>query len=438
MADMFTPFFVICVEHSRKLVNSYNRRMPATTPPKLLLGVTGGIAAYKAAELARLFVKAGWQVQVVMTAHAAEFITPLSFQALTGRETRGALFDPQHEAAMGHIELARWPDVIVIAPASANTLAKLAHGLADDLLSTLCLATDKPLFVAPAMNRLMWAHAATQANLALLRQRGVTALGPGSGAQACGETGEGRMMEPEDILKAVAAAQAGSVAASAAAPDSAAALHGLHAVVTAGPTREPLDPVRFITSRSSGKQGYAVAEALVARGARVTLISGPTQLATPAGLTRIDIESAEQMLGMSLAAAAEAQLFIGAAAIADYRATQIAPEKIKKSGESMTLLLSKNPDILARVREAFPKLFMVEFTAETDQLAENARALLARKKLDLVAANSIHGGQGFGQDENALSLFWNGGEADIASAAKAETARALVEHIVSLYWRRTP
>ena len=303
--------------------------MNLSSPPKLLLGVTGGIAAYKAAELARLFVKAGWQVQVVMTSHAAAFITPLTFQALTGRETRGALFDPQHEAAMGHIELARWPDAILIAPATANTLAKLAHGLADDLLSTLCLATDKPVFVAPAMNRLMWAHAATQDNIALLENRGVTRLGPGSGAQACGETGEGRMMEPEDIFTAVTAALSTQQD-----------LVGLHAVVTAGPTREPLDPVRYITSRSSGKQGYAVAAALVAQGAKVTLISGPTQLPTPAGVTRIDIESVEQMLGMSLAVAAEAQLFVGAAATADYRATHIAPEKIKKSGETMTLLIA--------------------------------------------------------------------------------------------------
>ena len=409
------------------MFSSYNRPMETSATRKLLLGVTGGIAAYKAAELARLFVKAGWQVQVVMTTHAEEFITPLTFQALTGRETRSALFDPQHEAAMGHIELARWPDAILIAPATANTLAKLAQGMADDLLSTLCLATDKPLFVAPAMNRLMWSHAATQANMTTLQARGVVTLGPGSGAQACGETGEGRLMEPEMIFDAVNAAL-----------DTPKDLAGLHAVVTAGPTREPLDPVRYITSRSSGKQGYAVAEALVARGAKVTLISGPTQLPTPAGLTRIDVESVEQMLGMSLAVAAEAHIFVGAAATADYRATNIAPEKIKKSGETMTLLLSKNPDVLARVREAFPQLFMVEFTAETGPLDDHARTLLARKKLDLVAANSISDGKGFGQDENALSLFWNGGSAEVASAPKAETARALVEHITMLYRTKNP
>lgn len=403
------------------------RVMTTATPRKLLLGVTGGIAAYKAAELTRLFVKAGWQVQVVMTAHASEFVTPLTFQALTGRETRGALFDPQHEAAMGHIELARWPDAILIAPASANSLAKLAQGLADDLLSTLCLASDKPIFAAPAMNRLMWANAATQANVERLRQRGLRLLGPGSGAQACGETGEGRMWEPAQIFDAVVA-QTG-----AAAP---ADLAGLHAVVTAGPTREPLDPVRFLTNRSSGKQGYAVAEALAARGARVTLISGPTQLATPHGVTRIDVESAEQMLGISLAAAAEAQIFVGAAAVADYRASEVAGEKIKKTGESLTLVLSKNPDILATVRAAQPKLFMVGFAAETEKLAEHARGKLQNKKLDLIAANWVGNGKAFDAEDNALQLYWPEGEQEIPAASKAEVARQLVDRIVSLYQAR--
>lgn len=401
--------------------------MEPKLPRKLLLGVTGGIAAYKANELARLFVKAGWQVQVVLTQSATEFVTPLTFQALTGFETRSALFAPQHEAAMGHIELARWPDAILIAPASANTLAKLAVGLADDLLTTLCLATDKPIFVAPAMNRLMWANAATQANMALLAKRGVVTLGPGSGAQACGDVGEGRMTEPAELFAAVAAqvaAPAGS------------ALNGLHAVVTAGPTREPLDPVRFITNRSSGKQGYAVAAALVAAGAKVTLISGPTSLPTPTGVLRIDVESAEQMLGMSLAVAAEAQLFVGTAAVADYRASAIAPEKLKKSGETMTVTFSKNPDILARVRAAYPALFMVGFAAETEKLAEHAQDKLVRKNLDLIAANWVGDGKAFDADDNALSLFWQGGEAEIASAPKAEVARQLVSHIITRYQTR--
>ena len=393
--------------------------------PKLLLGVSGGIAAYKAAELARLFVKAGWQVQVVMTRHATEFVTPLTFQALTGRETRGALFDPQHEAAMGHIELARWPDAIVIAPASSNTLARLAHGLADDLLSPLCLASDKPIFVAPAMNRLMWSHAATQSNLTLLRQRGVTQLGPDAGSQACGETGEGRLLEPVQIFEAVQSALQPQKD-----------LTGLHAVITAGPTREPLDPVRFMTNRSSGKQGYAVADALLARGAKVTLISGPTNLPTPSGATRIDVETAEQMLGMSLAAATEADVFIGTAAVADYRAETIAPEKLKKSGESMTLVLSRNPDILAQVRAAQPSLFMVGFAAETEQLETHAREKLAKKKLDLIAANWVGDGKAFDTDDNALQLFWNGGEAEIASAPKADVAKALVAQLIHLYRQR--
>ena len=399
--------------------------MTSTPSRKLLLGITGGIAAYKAAELARLFVKAGWQVQVVMTQHATEFIAPLTFQALTGREVRGALFDAQHEAAMGHIELARWPDAIVIAPASANTLAKLAQGRADDLLSTLCLATDKPIWVVPAMNRLMWSNPATQDNLATLRRRGYRQLGPGAGSQACGEVGEGRMWEPEQIFEAVANHK-----------EPTQDLAGLRAVVTAGPTREPLDPVRFLTNRSSGKQGYAVAEALVARGAKVTLISGPTQLPTPAGVVRIDVESAEQMLGMSLAAAAEAQLFVGAAAVADYRAVEVAAEKIKKSGESMTLTLSKNPDILARVRAAQPTLFLVGFAAETEKLAEHARGKLERKGLDLIAANWVGDGKAFDTEDNALSLFWPGGEAEIGSASKAEVARQLVDRIAALYRTR--
>lgn len=399
--------------------------MNSPAPKKLLLGVTGGIAAYKAAELARLFVKAGWAVQVVMTKHATEFVTPLTFQALTGRETRSELFDAQHEAAMGHIELARWPDAIVVAPASANTLAKLAQGRADDLLSTLCLATDKPLFVVPAMNRLMWANAATQDNMAVLARRGITALGPSSGSQACGEVGEGRMWEPEQIFEAVTTAL-----------DTPRDLKGLHAIVTAGPTREPLDPVRFLTNRSSGKQGYAVATALVERGAKVTLISGPTDLGTPAGVTRIDVESAEQMLGISLAAAAEAQLFVGAAAVADYRASTVAPEKIKKGGESLTVTLSKNPDILAAVRAAYPTLFMVGFAAETEKLAEHARGKLEKKKLDLVAANWVGGGKAFDADDNALSLFWPGGEAEIAHASKREVAKALVAKIITLYQAR--
>ncbi|MGQ3057796.1 MAG: bifunctional phosphopantothenoylcysteine decarboxylase/phosphopantothenate--cysteine ligase CoaBC, partial [Nevskia sp.] len=286
--------------------------------PRILLALTGGIAAYKSAELARRFIKAGCDVQVVMTASAQRFIGAQTFQALTGKPVRASLWDEAAEAAMGHIELARWPDAIVIAPATANTLAKITHGLADDLLTTLVLATDKPIFVAPAMNRLMWAHAATQANMATLRARGVRVIGPGSGEQACGEVGEGRVAEPEDVAKAVL----GALARGAASPAIDGPLSGCRAVVTAGPTREPIDPVRFITNRSSGKQGYAVAAALRALGAQVTLVSGPVNLPTPVGVTRVDCETALDMLNATQAACATADILVGTAAVADYRCVE--------------------------------------------------------------------------------------------------------------------
>ena len=402
----------------------------SNTAPRLLLGVSGGIAAYKAHHLARLFVKAGWEVQVVMTAAAAEFVTPMTFQALTGRLVRTALFDAAHEAAMGHIELARWADVMLVAPASAQTLARLALGMADDLLSTLALASDRPLFVAPAMNRLMWAHPATQANVETLRRRGVGILGPGSGEQACGETGDGRMLEPEQLFEAIIAAQPVALKA----PDS--SLKGLRTVVTAGPTREPLDPVRFITNRSSGKQGYAVATALAEAGAQVTLISGPTALVAPAGVTLVAVETAEQMLAASLVAAAGAQVFVGAAAVADYRAEAVAAGKIKKTGDTLQLTLLKNPDILASVRAAHPALFMVGFAAETEKLAEHAQDKLRRKQLDLIAANWVGPGRAFDTDDNALSVLWPGGAGEIAAAPKLEVARQLVALIAQHYSNR--
>lgn len=308
--------------------------------PRILLALSGGIAAYKSAELARRFVKAGCEVQVVMTDSALRFIGAQTFQALTGRPVRSSLWDEAAEAAMGHIELARWPDAIVVAPATANTLAKIAHGVADDLLTTLVLATDRPVFVAPAMNRLMWANAATQANMTALRERGVRVIGPGSGEQACGEVGEGRVAEPQDIARIVLDASASpSVAAG--------SLSGIRAVVTAGPTREPIDPVRFITNRSSGKQGYAVAAALRALGAEVTLVSGPVTLATPAGVTRIDCETADAMLAATRAACADAHLLVGTAAVADYRCAEVATQKIKKKSDALSIALVKNPDILS-------------------------------------------------------------------------------------------
>ncbi|HEY0973415.1 MAG TPA: bifunctional phosphopantothenoylcysteine decarboxylase/phosphopantothenate--cysteine ligase CoaBC [Solimonas sp.] len=388
---------------------------------RILLGVTGGIAAYKAADLVRRLKEAGAEVQVVMTDAAREFVTPLTFQALSGREVRTSLFDAAAEAAMGHIELARWADLILIAPASANTLARLAQGASDDLLTTLCLASDRPLAVAPAMNRLMWSHAATQANLATLRARGTQLLGPGAGSQACGETGDGRMWEPVQIRDAVIALLSNGP------------LAGVGVALTAGPTREPVDPVRFITNRSSGKMGYALAAALAQLGASVTLISGPTHLPTPAGVRRVDVETAQQMLEASMAAVAEAPIFIGTAAVADYRVETVAEEKIKKSGEHLQLSLTRNADILTSVRSAHPDLFMVGFAAETEKLAEHARDKLARKKLDLIAANWVGNGRAFERDDNALHLFWDGGEQELPQADKTDLARDLARIIAERY-----
>ncbi|HSW12187.1 MAG TPA: bifunctional phosphopantothenoylcysteine decarboxylase/phosphopantothenate--cysteine ligase CoaBC [Solimonas sp.] len=388
---------------------------------RILIGVTGGIAAYKAADLVRKLKDAGADVQVVMTASATEFVRPLTFQALSGRAVRTELFDLQAEAGMGHIELARWPDAILVAPASADFLARLTQGMANDLLTTLCLATDRPIVVAPAMNRLMWANAATQANLATLRARGVQLIGPGAGFQACGETGEGRMSEPLEIRDALAQIL------------SQGPLGGVQAVVSAGPTREAIDPVRFITNRSSGKMGYAVAGALARLGAGVTLVSGPTNLDAPAGVMRVDVETAEQMLAACREAAGGAQLFVGAAAVADYRMDTVAEQKIKKSAEAMDLRLIKNPDILATLRGEHPQLFMVGFAAETEKLEQHARAKLEKKKLDLIAANLVGNGRAFDKDDNQLSVYWEGGARELAPAHKSDLARELVQLIAERY-----
>lgn len=399
--------------------------IPSLHGRRVLLGVCGGIAAYKAADLTRRLVEAGAEVQVVMTAGAQHFVGAATFQALSGKPVRASLWDASAEAAMGHIELARWPSLILIAPASADTLAKLAHGLADDLLTTLVLASDRPVAVAPAMNRLMWSNAATQDNIARLLARGVHVLGPGAGVQACGEVGEGRMREPLDLRSDVVRLLVAS-----------GPLAGRHAVVTAGPTREPLDPVRFITNRSSGKQGYAVARALAELGARVTLVSGPTNLPVPAGVTRVDVESAQQMCGAALAAAATADLFVGAAAVADYRAVEMAREKIKKNDATLSLLLTRNEDILVRVRAEHPDLFMVGFAAETEKLEEHALDKLRRKKLDLIAANRVGANLAFDRDDNQLSVFWEGGRQELAPADKTALARALAQLILERYTAR--
>jgi phosphopantothenoylcysteine decarboxylase / phosphopantothenate---cysteine ligase len=401
--------------------------MPASPLPlRILLGVTGGIAAYKSADLTRRFKERNAEVQVVMTAGAQQFVAPLTFQALSGRPVRTDLWDSSAEAAMGHIELARWPTHIVIAPASADFLARLAHGLADDLLTTLCLATDAPITVVPAMNRLMWANAAMQANVATLRKRGIAILGPGSGEQACGETGPGRMLEPLEIIESVFAATTPGTGS----------LQGRKVVVTAGPTREGIDPVRFITNRSSGKMGFAVAEAARNAGANVVLVSGPVNVPTPWGVERINVETAEQMLHAVHAQLADTDVFIGAAAVSDYRALEIAPEKIKKTSDQISLPLTRTPDILATVAAGTPRPFVVGFAAETQNVERNALSKLEKKKLDMIAANQVGEGLAFACDDNALTIYWPGGQRELARAPKCSLAADLIAVIAERYTAR--
>lgn len=388
---------------------------------RVLLGVGGGIAAYKSADLVRRLREAGAEVRVVMTAGAQHFIGPLTLQALSGQPVRTALWDEAAEAAMGHIELARWASRVLIAPATADLLARLAHGLADDLLTTCCLATAAPLAVAPAMNRLMWAHPATAANLATLAARGVTILGPAEGDQACGEVGPGRMLEPAQLVAALAQ---GACAPVEAAPD----LHGWRVLIDAGPTYEDLDPVRFLGNRSSGKMGFAVAEVAARAGAEVTLVAGPVSLPTPAGVRRIDVRSAAQMREAVLAVLPGQDVFIAAAAVADYTPARVSEHKIKKTGsQTLTLELARTPDILAEVAARADRPFVVGFAAETCNLAGYACDKLERKRLDLIAGNRVDAsGCGFEADDNALSVFWPGGGIELARAPKPVLAARLL------------
>lgn len=397
-------------------------------PTRVLVGVSGGIAAYKAAELVRQFVTRGAEVQVVMTAGAREFITPLTFQALSGRPVRDSLWDSAAEAAMGHIELARWADAIVVAPATADLLARMAQGQADDLLTTLLLATDRPIHVAPAMNRLMWANAATQDNVALLRTRGIVVHGPAEGAQACGETGPGRMVEPEALAAAVWGTLSSGRAMVAAAGGPALPWAGRKVVITAGPTREPIDPVRFITNRSSGKMGYAVAAAARDAGAEVILVSGPVTVPAPSGVRRIEVESAQEMHDAVHRVIHGTDVFIAAAAVADYRPDCCAQEKIKKGAETMALQLRRAPDILASVAALAPadRPFSVGFAAETCEVERHARDKLVRKRLDLIAANQVGGGKGFDRDDNELLVLWADGSERLALQDKRQLAAELV------------
>jgi phosphopantothenoylcysteine decarboxylase/phosphopantothenate--cysteine ligase len=389
---------------------------------RIVLGVSGGIAAYKAPDLVRRLRERGAEVQVVMTAGAQRFVTPTTFQAVAGREVRAELWDPAAEAAMGHIELARWAELILLAPATADLIARLSSGRADDLLTTLVLATDAKVALAPAMNRLMWSHPATQANIAILRHRGVEVLGPGRGEQACGETGDGRMLEPLDIVSGVERLLPTTTSA---------ALAGKHVLITAGPTRERLDPVRYISNRSSGKMGFALADAARAAGAEVTLVAGPVNLPTPLGVNRIDVESAAQMHAAVEAAVGVADVFIGTAAVADYRPAVVAERKIKKSGERVEIVLERTPDILASVAARAQRPFVVGFAAETHDVETYARGKLESKNLDLIAANEVGDDKVFDRDDNSLVVLSRDGRTLIGPASKQEVARDLIELIAS-------
>ncbi len=389
---------------------------------RIVLGVSGGIAAYKAPDLVRRLRERGAEVQVVMTAGAQRFVTPTTFQAVAGREVRAELWDPAAEAAMGHIELARWADLILLAPATADLIARLSSGRADDLLTTLVLATEAKVALAPAMNRLMWSHPATQANIAILRHRGVDVLGPGRGEQACGETGDGRMLEPLEIVAGVERLLPN---------EEGAALAGKRVLITAGPTRERLDPVRYISNRSSGKMGFALAEAARAAGAEVTLVAGPVSLPTPNGVKRIDVESAAQMHEAVDGAVGTADVFIGTAAVADYRPAVVAERKIKKSGERVEIVLERTPDILASVAARAQRPFVVGFAAETHDVETYARGKLESKNLDLIAANEVGDDKVFDRDDNALIVLWRDGRLPIGPASKQVVAKELIELIAA-------
>jgi len=408
---------------------------------RLLLGISGGIAAYKTPQLVRLLRQAGAEVQVVMTRNAARFVTAVTLQAVSERPVRDDLWDPQAEAAMGHIELARWADAILIAPATADLLARLATGRADDLLTTLCLASRAPLLLAPAMNQAMWSHPATQRNVARLEADGAEIVGPDRGEQACGDHGPGRMVEPEALTAAIARRLAGAGASPAAAVDTG-ALAGCRVMITAGPTREAIDPVRFISNHSSGKQGFALAEAARDAGARVTLISGPVGLATPAGVERVDVVSARDMAEAVAARIAATDLFIGVAAVADYRPEAAAPQKLKKHSQvdatggcdpaegARSLTLVENPDIIAAVAARPRRPVTVGFAAETEAVIDHARAKLTRKGLDLMVVNDVSDRSiGFDGDHNAVTLIWPDGEETLPRQSKTELARTLIARI---------
>jgi len=393
---------------------------------RILLGITGGIAAYKAAELTRLFVKAGCEVKVVMTPAAREFITPLTLQALSGQPVHTELLDPAAEAGMGHIELARWADLMLIAPATADFLARMNAGRGDDLLTAICLARSGPVAVAPAMNQAMWADPATQANIESLRSRHIQIWGPASGEQACGDIGPGRMLEPLELLDLAASQFRSDI------------LTGKHVVITAGPTQEAIDPVRYLSNRSSGKMGYSLAEAAIEAGARVTLISGPVHLALPDRVQCRRVTTAREMLQATLEVIDSADIFIATAAVADYRPATTAGQKIKKDNQNLTLELERTEDILASVAQHSNRPFTVGFAAETRDVINYARDKLINKKLDAIVANDVSRSDiGFNADNNAVTLLWQDGQAELAFASKSRIARQLIEKLAQLAFPNT-
>ncbi len=399
---------------------------------KVLLGVTGGIAAYKSPELVRRLADHGVEIQVVMTASALEFVKPLVFQAVSGNAVHLDLLDEQAEAGMGHIELARWADLVLIAPATANTMAKMAAGLADDLLTTVCLATQSKLAIAPAMNSVMWEHPATRENTRVLRERGVEILGPGVGSQACGETGAGRMLDPLEIVEDVLALQnqtglgkSGFISDASRAVGS---LSGVNVLITAGPTREDIDPVRFISNHSSGKMGFALSRAAKDAGANVTLIAGPVRLDTPEQIDRVNVISARQMQAAVMERAAANDIFISVAAVADYRIKKQHSSKIKKTDDDLTLTLVRNPDILSAVAALANKPFCVGFAAETEQLEKYARGKLQKKNLDMIIGNLVGGTEtGFNSEKNAVEVYWADGKESFPIQPKENLAKKLIE-----------
>lgn len=398
------------------------------TQQKIILGVSGGIAAYKTPELVRRLRDRGADVQVVMTRSAARFVTETTLQAVSGLPVRSNLWDSDAEAAMGHIELARWADLVLIAPATAEIMARLASGSAPDLLTTLCLATEAPIVIAPAMNHVMWMNQAVQENRQKLADRGVRILGPATGDQACGENGPGRMLETDDIVAAVTT----PIAVPDVAPRP---LSGKTVMITAGPTREAIDPVRYISNRSSGKMGFALAAAARLAGARVLLISGPVSITAPEGIERVDVESAKEMFAATHERIDEVDIFIGAAAVADYHPADAYANKIKKSTDELSIDLVKNPDILSSVAGLHNGPFTVGFAAETEGLNEYAREKLVKKQLNMIVANLVGKDLGFEVDQNAVEVFWPNGHQSLPLADKRQLAQDLVGLIAELYSR---